>query len=59
LDIDDITFFRMSLESFMSDSEQLSLESILRCLPILLVNLIVFGTLVYLVVQTVYVRSPY
>jgi hypothetical protein len=59
LDIDDTSLTRTSLESSLSDSEQLSLGSVLRFLPTLLVNPILFSSLIYLVLQAVLVRSPH
>jgi hypothetical protein len=58
LDIDDTSLTRISLEYSLFDSEQLSLGSILRYLPTLLVNPILFSSLVYLVLQAILVRSP-
>jgi hypothetical protein len=48
LDIGDISLFRMSLESSLSNSEQSLLERVQCCLPTFLGNPIVFVTLFFL-----------
>jgi hypothetical protein len=58
LDIDDIPLFRVSLESSFFGSEQLLLEWVVCCLTTFLGNPIVFGTLVYLVLQTIFGQVP-